>query len=53
MFNIQPGIGLAFSGSREIALGLGPLIFFPRIRVSGIEYTLPILRLHYDILRSA
>jgi len=53
MFIIQPGMGLAFSGSREIALGLGPLTFIPRVKVPGIEYTLPIRRLHYVILRSA
>lgn len=26
MFNIQPGTGLGYSGSREIALGLGGVI---------------------------
>ena len=32
MYNIQPGMGVGFSGSREIALGLGPLTFVARYR---------------------
>ena len=32
MFILQPGIGVGFSGSREIALALGPQVFVERYK---------------------
>ena len=32
MFIVQPGMGIGFSGSREVALALGPLTFIARYK---------------------